>query len=37
MARNLSVTSVKDGRTSGLADQHCSISFRHSGSQDSGI
>jgi hypothetical protein len=37
MARNLSVTSVNEGRASGLADQHCSISFRQSGSQFSGI
>jgi hypothetical protein len=28
---------VNEGRASGLADQHCSISFRQSGSQFSGI
>jgi hypothetical protein len=37
MARNLSVASVNEGRTSGLADQHSSISLRQSGSQFSGI
>lgn len=34
---NLFLISVNDGRASGSADQHCSISFLHSGSHCSGI
>lgn len=34
---NLFLISVNDGRASGSADQHCSISFLHSGSHRSGI
>lgn len=36
ITRNLFVISVNDGRAAGSGDQHCSISFRHSGSQQSG-
>ncbi|MFS7930319.1 hypothetical protein Hanom_Chr04g00342851 [Helianthus anomalus] len=37
MARNRFVISVNEGRLVGSVDQHCSISFFHSGSHRSGI
>lgn len=36
MARRRDATSVKEGRLSGSVDQHCSISFLHSGLHEFG-
>lgn len=37
MARNLLVISVKDGRSSGIGDQHCCIKLFHSESHRGGM